>query len=230
MIRVVAIEDDGRYRASLEMLLRYAEDFELVRAFDAADHALAEAEALLGQGEEPGWELVVMDLDLPRLGGVECTRRLKELLPETTIVVLTVFEDRAAVLDAICAGADGYLLKHTPADQLLAQLRAVVAGGSPLSAGVARTVLDLVRHLDAADGRRIEPDDGAPAAAARLDLSERELEVLRCLVRGLAYKQVAAHLDISIHTVRNHIRSIYGKLRVRNVAGAVGRALKEGLV
>jgi len=222
MIRVATIEDDPRYRASLEMLLRFSGDFELVRAFDAADRALAELEAMLRRGEEPGWDLVIMDLDLPRLGGVECTRRIKALLPETTIVVLTVFEDRAAVLDAICAGADGYLLKQTPADQLLAQLRAVSAGGSPLSAGVARTVLDLVRHFDV--------DSRSRDAAARLDLSERELEVLRCLVQGLAYKQVAAQLGITIHTVRNHIRSIYGKLRVRNVAGAVSRALREGLV
>ncbi len=222
MLRVVAIEDDARYRSSLEMLLRYSSDFMLVRAFDAADHALAELRDSLDRGEVPLWDLVLMDLDLPRLGGVECTRRIKELLPDVTIVVLTVFEDRAAVLDAICAGADGYLLKHTPGDQLIEQLRAVVAGGSPLSAGVARTVLDLVRHFDTG-GRTRSPGD-------RLDLSDRELDVLRCLVRGLSFKQVANELGISIHTVRNHIRSIYGKLRVRNVAGAVSRALREGLV
>ena len=222
MIRVIAIEDDPRYRASLELLLGYAADFELVRAYEAADLALAELEAALEGGEAPGWQLVLMDLDLPRLGGIECTRRIKELLPEATVVVLTVFEDRAAVLDAICAGADGYLLKHTPGDELLGQLRAVIAGGSPISAGVARTVLDVVRRLESA-GRPRE-------AAERLELSDRELEVLRCLVEGLSYKQVASRLEISIHTVRNHVRGIYGKLRVRNVAGAVSRALREGLV
>ncbi len=222
MIRVVAIEDDARYRASLQVLFPLSEDFTLVRAFDAADVALAELDAALQQGESPGWDLVLMDLDLPRLGGIECTRRIKERLPETSVVVLTVFEDRTAVLDAICAGADGYLLKHTPPDQLLDQLRAVVAGGSPLSAGVARTVLDLVRHLDS--GSRSRRTD------ARIDLSDRELEVLRCLIQGLSYKQVARDLDISIHTVRNHIRSIYSKLRVHSVAAAVSRALREGIV
>ncbi len=222
MIRVTAIEDDARYRASLEILFRHSEDFALVRTFDAADVALDTLDAMLRRGETPGWDLVLMDLDLPRLGGIECTRRIKERLPDVAIVVLTVFEDRAAVLDAICAGADGYLLKHTPADQLLVQLRAVVAGGSPLSAGVARTVLELVRHLDEGGRSRVAP--------ARLDLSERELDVLRCLVQGLAYKQVAHQLSISIHTVRNHIRSIYGKLRVHSVAAAVSRALREGLV
>ncbi|HEX7050803.1 MAG TPA: response regulator transcription factor [Longimicrobiales bacterium] len=222
MIRVIAIEDDARYRASLEVLFRHSEDFALVRTFEAADIALDELDAALRRGEEPGWDLVLMDLDLPGLGGIECTRRIKERLPRTTIVVLTVFEERASVLNAICAGADGYLLKHTPADQLLTQLRAVIAGGSPLSAGIARTVLDLVRHLDGG-GRARE-------AAARLDLSARELDVLRCLVRGMPYKRVAHELDISIHTVRNHIRSIYSKLQVHSVAAAVSRAFREGLV
>ena len=146
MLRVVAIEDDARYRSSLEMLLQHSGDFVLVRAFDAADRALAELQEMLARGEVPPWDLILMDLDLPRLGGVECTRRIKELLPAATIVVLTVFEDRAAVLDAICAGADGYLVKNISGDQLIEQLRSVVAGGSPLSAGIARTVLDLVRH------------------------------------------------------------------------------------
>lgn len=223
MIRVAAIEDDARYRASLELLLRHAEDFALVATYGAADAALDELDAALRHGGAPGWDLVLMDLDLPRIGGIECTRRIKERLPATSVVVLTVFEDRAAVLDAICAGADGYLLKNTPADELLAQLRAVVEGGSPLSAGIARTVLGLVRHLDGGRAR------GAPAPA-RLDLSDRELDVLRCLVQGMSYKQAARRLEISIHTVRNHIRSIYAKLRVHSVAAAVSRALREGLV
>jgi DNA-binding NarL/FixJ family response regulator len=222
MIRVVAIEDDARYRASLEMLLSHSDDFELIRAFESTDAALATLESVAASGEASGWDLVLMDLDVPSLGGIECTRRVKERLPLTTIVVLTVFEDRGAVLDAICAGADGYLLKHTPADRLLDQLRTVVAGGSPLSAGIARTVLDLVRHLESTSRSR--------DAGTRIDLSPRELDVLRCLVQGHSYKQVAKDLDISIHTVRNHIRNIYGKLQVHTVAAAVSRAIREGLV
>lgn len=220
MIRVVAIEDDPRYRASLEALLRHSEDFQLVHTFDAADTALAALDDATRKGETPGWDLVLMDVDLPRLGGVEGTRRIKERLAVVSVVVLTVFEDRAVVLDAICAGADGYLLKHTPGDELLLQLRAVMEGGSPLSAGIARTVLHLVRHLDG----------GRPRASERLDLSDRELEVLRCLVQGMPYKQVAKTLGISIHTVRNHIRNIYAKLQVHSVAAAVSRALREGVV
>lgn len=220
MIRVVAIEDDHRYRASLEVLFRHAEDFELVRAFEAADIAFEALEKEIAAGGDPRWDLVLMDVDLPRLGGVEATRRMKERLAGVSVVVLTVFEDRAVVVDAICAGADGYLLKHTRGDELLTQLRSVMDGGSPLSAGVARTVLQLVRHLDG----------GRSRANERLDLSERELEVLRCLVQGMPYKQVATALGISIHTVRNHIRNIYAKLQVNSVAAAVSRALRDGVV
>lgn len=231
MIRIVAIEDDARYRESLEVLFRHSEDFELVRTFHAGDAALAALdEALDDGGESPGWDLVLMDLDLPRVDGTECTRRIKERLPDVTVVVLTVFEERSSVLDAICAGADGYLLKHTAADRLLAQLRAVAAGGSPLSAGVARTVLDLVRRLDDGAGERGGRSSAADQGAARIDLSPREQDVLRCLVRGASYNQVARELGISIHTVRSHIRNIYRKLQVHNVAAAVGRALREGLV
>jgi DNA-binding NarL/FixJ family response regulator len=128
------------------------------------------------------------------------------------------------VLDAIRAGADGYLLKQTPPAELLAELRAVRAGGAPLTAGVARTVLDLLRT--GAGGRAT----GRTGAPARLDLTDREQDVLRCLVQGLAYKQAASRLGISIDTVRAHVRNIYGKLRVHTAAEAVGRAVRERLV
>ncbi len=223
MIRVVAIEDDPRYRASLETLLRYSPDFELVEAFAAPAAALERVEDGR-RGEPPAWDLVLMDLELPGMSGVECTRRIKASLPETTVVVLTVFEDRATVLEAICAGADGYLLKHTPADRLLAQLRSVLAGGSPLSSGIARIVLDLVRQ------GRTSGSGGNGDGADRLDLTPREQDVLRCLVQGMSYKQAGRALGIRIDTVRTYIRGIYGKLQVHSVAEAVGRAIREGLV
>ena len=218
-VRVIAIEDDARYRASLELLLRYSGDFQFVQGFAAPEQAIAEAERRIAAGRPPPWDLVLMDLELPGIGGVAGTRRLKALLPSLTIVVLTVFEERATVLQAICAGADGYLVKRTPADQILVQLRNVLAGGAPLSAGVARTVLDLVR--------RSEPDAGAPS---RLDLTMREQDVLAALVEGMSYKQVAGHLGISIDTVRSHVRRIYGKLQVHSVGEAVSRAVRERIV
>jgi DNA-binding NarL/FixJ family response regulator len=140
------------------------------------------------------------------------------------VVALTVFEDRASIIEAICAGADGYLLKRTPADDLLVQLRAVLAGGSPLSAGVAKTVLDVVRQVNERHSAR------SPATSETVELTDRELELLACLVHGMSYKAAARALGISIDTVRSHIRGVYGKLQVHSVAEAVSRALREGLV
>jgi DNA-binding NarL/FixJ family response regulator len=213
-IRVATVEDDPRYRASLETLVRHADEFELVGSFGSPAEALASLE---GAASWP--DLVLMDLQLPGMSGVECTRRLKALHPEVAVVMLTVFEDRAHLVEAITAGADGYLLKRTPAGQLLEQLRSVMAGGSPLSAGVARTVLEIVRQI----GIGSDP-------ATAVDLTPREREVLSCLVQGMSYKAVARGLGISIDTVRSHIRAVYRKLQVNNVAEAVGRALREGLV
>jgi DNA-binding NarL/FixJ family response regulator len=165
-----------------------------------------------------------MDLDMPGMTGIECTRRIKTRFTSVPVVVLTVFEDRTNIIEAICAGADGYLLKRTSADSLLLQLRAVLAGGSPLSAGVAKTVLDLLRHVNA-----MAPNHASSGSSA-VELTDRERAVLGCLVRGMSYKAVARSLDISIDTVRSHIRSVYGKLQVHNVAEAVSRALRNGLV
>ncbi len=229
-IRVVAVEDDDRYRSSLEALLRHSSDFVPVRGFGSAEEALESVEAATDDGSNP-WDLVLMDLDLPGMNGIQCTARMKALLPDVQVVVLTVFEERSRILEAICAGADGYLLKRTPVPELLHQLRAVVAGGSPLSAGVARTVLDLVRQLDGdggEEGTREEP--AASRNAQRLNLTPREREVLGCLVQGMSYKGTASALEISIDTVRSHIRSVYRKLQVHSVAEAVSRALRERLV
>lgn len=218
-IRVVTVEDDPRYRASLETLVRHSREFELAGSFGAPDQALT---VLAGAAERGGEapDLILMDLELPGMTGIECTRRIKALFPEVAVVMLTVFEDRARLVEAITAGADGYLLKRTPAMLLLDQLRSVMAGGSPLSAGVARTVLEIVRQIGSEGG----------ADPADVDLTPREREVLSCLVQGMSYKAVARGLEISIDTVRSHIRAVYRKLQVNNVAEAVGRALREGLV
>lgn len=216
-VRVAAVEDNGRYRASLETLLAHASGFTLVGAFDSADRALvALAESVLP------WDLVLMDLELPGMSGIEAIRRVKAVSPSTAIVVLTVFEDPGTVLEAICAGADGYLLKRTPAEQLLAELRSIFEGHSPLSSALARTVLEFVRQS--------APRAVGTPAPSRLDLSEREQQVLRCLVDGLGYKQTAERLDVSLDTVRTYIRRVYGKLQVHSVSEAVSRAVRERLV
>lgn len=140
-------------------------------------------------------------------------------LPDAAIAMLTVFAEPKTILAAICAGASG-VLKRTIARELLVQLRSIVDGGVPMSGGVARTVLDLLRRGTA----------NTASVVGRLDLTEREQEVLRCLVRGLSYKQTADALAISHDTVRTHIRALYKKLQVHNVAAAVTRAIRESLV
>ena len=219
-IPVLVIEDDARYRDSLSTLFAHAPGFRLVASHGSAVEALAALDATLASGIDADRALVLMDIDLPGMSGIEATRQIKRLRPALRVVALTVFDEPATILEAICAGADGYLLKKAPPGELLEQLGAVSAGGAPLTASVARTVLALVR----------EPESGAaPAAAVDVGLTEREREVLRGLVQGLAYKQVADRLGISIDTVRTHIRAIYKKLQVHSVAEAVGRAIRERL-
>ncbi len=220
-VRVAVLEDDAHYRRGLESLIEYAPGFALAASHERAHALLSELERRIARGAGPGWDLLLTDLGLHESSGIEVTRRARRLAPDLPVVVLTVFEEPSTILEAICAGADGYLLKKTPPAELLAQLRAIVEGGSPLTPGVARSVLDLLRS-----GAR--PAQVAPLPD--LHLSGREREVLRLLVRGLGYKQVAAELGVSIDTVRTYIRRIYGKLQVHSVAEAVGRAIRDRLV
>lgn len=224
-IGVVIVEDDTRYRQSLETLFGWAPSFSLAESFASADAAIARLERARNQGLRPGWNLVLMDLALPGTDGIEATRRIKRLLPDTRVVVLTVFEESRTVLEAVCAGADGYLVKRTPPRELVDELRSIMSGGAPISGGVARTVLELVRRL--ADRAGV---DAATATPSRLDLTDRERDVLRCLVKGMGYDKTAATLGISPHTVRTHIRGVYSKLQVHSIAQAVSRALQERLV
>lgn len=225
-VRVVIVEDDPRYRGSLETLLTHADGFRLAGSFGNPLDLLAEARRAASVPAGPGWDLILMDLHLPGMSGIEATRRLKEALPDVLIVVLTVFEEPATILDAICAGADGYLLKKTRAPEMLEQLRSVAGGGAALTSRVARTVLGLVRDaLPAPAGTT--PPGGPPIEG--LELTPRERDVLRCLVEGMAYKEAGSALKISVETVRVHIRNIYRKLQVHNVAEAVSRAIRDRL-
>jgi DNA-binding NarL/FixJ family response regulator len=222
-LRIAIVEDDRRYRASLEQLFGQAAGFRLVGSFPSPPGALAAAERDRELMQIP-WDIVMMDLEMPQMGGIEATRRLKALCPQLKVVVLTVFEDPAAILEAVSAGADGYLLKKARARELLDGVRAVAEGGAPLTAEVARKVLDVLRTLNVA------PAANGGASPTRVDLTEREQQVLRALVNGFSYKQAADSLEISLGTVRSHIASIYRKLQVHNVAEAVSRAVRQRLV
>jgi DNA-binding NarL/FixJ family response regulator len=212
-IAVVIVDDDASYRETLALLFSNAPGFALAGSFESGPDVLATA-----RERGSGWDLAFVDFDMPGMNGIEATRRLKETLPELKVIILTVFEEPAVILEAICAGVDGYLFKKSSDLDLLDQAEVVVRGGSPLTGGVARTVLELLR-------------DRVPAARGpALKLSPREEGVLGLLVEGQSYKQIADSLGLSLDTVRSYIRGLYRKLQVQNAAAAVTRALREGLV
>lgn len=220
-VRVVVVEDDRWYRSTLRTLFESEPAFAFVAAFDSALAMLEQVEAHRERGEGPPWDLVVMDIDLPQLNGIDATRQLRAAAPGISVVNLTVFDEPATILSAICAGADGYLLKSTPAGELVDQLLAVTSGGSPLTPGVARTLLELVRA---------QPVQVVSPPKLVLRLSEREQDVLKDLARGLQCKQIAAARGISLHTVRTYVRRIYEKLQVDTMAEAVAVAIRTRLV
>jgi DNA-binding NarL/FixJ family response regulator len=212
-LQIAIVDDDAGYRETLELLFSSVPGFAVAGTFGDATSALSAASA---RGE--AWDVAFMDLDMPEIDGIEATRRLKALVPALHVVILTVFEDPAVILRAICAGADGYLLKRSSDRDLLAQVELIRNGGAPLTGGVARTLLKLLR-------------DRSPAPpVSSVKLSPREEAVLARLVEGRSYKQIAADLDISLDTVRSYIRGLYRKLQVQNAAAAVTKALRGGLV
>ena len=151
-----------------------------------------------------------MDINLPGMTGIECVRQLKPLLPDTQFVMLTVYEDAEHIFNALAAGASGYLLKRMPRAELLAALKDVHAGGSPMSSNIARKVVQSFQRI----GSQKSNEE---------DLSPREREVLGLLERGYLYKEIADSLQISVVTVNSYIRRIYEKLHVRSRAQAVAK-------
>ena len=200
---VAMIEDDAPAREIMAGWIRCAEGFSCVSEHDNAESALAK----LPQ-EKPG--VVLVDINLPGLNGIECVRRLKPRLPNTQFVMVTVYEDANHIFNALSAGASGYLLKQMRRNDLLAALREVHAGGSPMSSQIARRVVQSFQRMG------LEPGDAE-------DLSPREREVLELLARGYLYKEIAGLLQISVQTVNTYIRRIYEKLHVRSRAQAVAR-------
>lgn len=217
VLRTVIVEDDGHYRKSLEELLRHSPGLELAHSFGCAEDLLRCARQSVAAGGPRPWDICLLDIGLPGQNGIEAAGNVKRILPEVPVVMLTVFEDPARIVAAIACGADGYLLKSASPDEIAACLRAVASGAAVLTPAVARKVLSLARR-------------GLPDAAPDLGLTPRERDVLAALVRGSGYRQAAHELEISIDTVRAHIRSIYKKLQVHSVAEAVVRAVREGIV
>jgi DNA-binding NarL/FixJ family response regulator len=203
-ISVSIIEDDPQARKILCDWIRRADGFRFL-----SDHANAETAVAGLPGDKPG--VVLTDINLPGMNGIECVRKLKPLLPETQFVMLTVYEDADHIFHALAAGATGYLLKQTPRNELLAALKQVHSGGSPMTSNIARKVVQSFQQL------------APPSIADTAELSGREREVLDLLARGFLYKEIAESLSISLPTVNTYIRRIYEKLHVRSRAQAVAK-------
>ena len=202
-IAVSIVEDDAPVRGMLGDWIRRAPGFHC-----AGVHASAEAAFATLPAEKPS--VVLMDINLPGMSGIECVHRLKPLLPATQFVMLTVYEDTDHIFNALTAGASGYLLKRTPRAELLAAIKDVHAGGSPMSSNIARKIVQSFQR------------PGSQPSEAE-DLSPREREVLELLSRGYLYKEIATSLRISGPTVNTYIRRIYEKLHVRSRSQAVAK-------
>jgi len=206
-ISVSIVEDNEKLRGTLARVLNRAGDFRCVSQHGSAEDAIKEL-----PGIKP--EVVLMDINLPGMNGVECVRQLKQLLPETQVMMLTVYEDTENIFNALAAGANGYMLKRTASKELLEAIHEVHRGGSPMTMHIARKVVQSFQKA-------------APAQQPTENLSEREQQVLDLLSQGLMYKEIADKLQISYETVHTYIRRIYEKLQVRTRTEAVAKFLRR---
>ena len=206
-ITVSIVEDNDKLRGTLARVLNRAEGFRCVSDYGNAEDALKDLPRV-----KP--EVVLMDINLPGMNGVECVRQLKQVLPTVQVMMLTVYEDTENIFNALAVGANGYLLKRTPQAQLLEAIRDVHRGGSPMTTHIARKVVQSFQR--------------SQASAAQTDsLSEREQQVLELLSQGLIYKEISEKLGISYETVHTYIRRVYEKLQVRTRTEAVAKFLKR---
>jgi len=210
-ISISIVEDNDQLRGTLAKVIGRAEGFRFATDYASAEDALADLPKV-----KP--DVVLMDINLPGINGVECVRKLKALLPHTQVMMLTVYEDTENIFNALAAGANGYMLKRTPTKELVAAIREMQRGGSPMTTHIARLVVQSFQK------------SAAPAPAPGDDLSvlsEREQQVLDLLAQGLIYKEIAEKLSIGYETVHTYIRRIYEKLQVRTRTEAVAKFLQR---
>ncbi|MFH2114495.1 MAG: response regulator transcription factor [Spirochaetota bacterium] len=211
-VSLAIVEDERNVRDGLKYLLGLDGRIRIAASFGKAEELFAYLE---GGGRV---DIVLMDIHLPGMDGIEATRRLQDSRPEIIVLILTIFEEEETILDAIKAGAKGYILKNTKPDALLDQIMSAASEGSPISPTVARRILDEIRRGDV--GSR----------ASDYALTTRETEVLRDIVDGLTYRELADKHHIAGSTAKKHILHIYQKLNVNSKAEVVRKALEEKLV
>lgn len=208
MIRMYIYEDDEDLRDGLSQFLSFTGAFNIVCSFGNCDTIQNDLDAT-------DIDVVLMDIDMPGTNGIEGIKLAKAIRPNVHILVFTVFDDDQKIFDAICAGADGYLLKKTPPEKIIEALKDVYNGGSPMTPSIAKKVLNAFP--------KVNSQNSGP-------LTEKEREVLQQLVSGKSYKQIAGALGIGIETVRTHIKHIYTKLQVSSMSQAVAKAINQKIV
>lgn len=207
MITVSIVEDDRRVRESLSVLISGADNLRCISTHATGEEALAAVPQ-----KKP--DVVLMDINLPGMSGIECVRKLKALLPKLQILMLTMYEDDEKVFQSLMAGSSGYLVKRTSPAELLKAIEEVHSGASPMSGKIARTVVEYFQKLQS-------------AAPQREYLSPREEEILHLLAKGYRYKEIADALSIGYETVRSHLKNIYDKLHVHSRTEAVVKYLQK---
>ena len=209
-VRILLYDDNEALRLGVTAMIADEPDFELVAAISNAETVETDVKQLLP-------DVVLMDIDMPQVNGVEAVRRIRRIAPLLPVIMLTVFDDNENIFNAVCAGASGYILKRYASMEIPGAIRDVLTGGAPMTGSVARKVLQMIPVA-----RSHEQE--------KTGLSEREKEILQLLVQGFSYKMIAAQIKISLDTVRFHIKKIYDKLHVHSATEAVSKAIKDGLV
>jgi DNA-binding NarL/FixJ family response regulator len=210
-IRVVIYEDNHNLREGLFQLIEGTDGFHCVGAF-------ANCDRILRQIEETTPDVVLMDIELPGISGIDAVRILKEKFPEVKVLMETIFEDNDKIFDSICNGAEGYILKNTPPALILSAIKEIYEGGAPMTPSVASKVLKMFKN------------NSSSSVKNATNLTERERDVLKSLVEGMSYKMIAATWFISMDTVSGHIKNIYKKLHVHSKSEAVVKAIKGKIV
>jgi DNA-binding NarL/FixJ family response regulator len=209
-IKVAIIEDRREIRDGLSMMINFTDGFTCTGSYRSMEEALARLPHNLP-------DVVLSDIGLPGMNGIDGVRIIKEKYPEMTILMLSVYDDNERIFDALCAGACGYLLKKTPPARIVESLNEALAGGAPMSPEIARKVITLFREV-------------RPPAKVDYDLTPHETRLLKLLVEGHSYKTAATALNVSVNTVSFHLKSIYEKLQVHSKSEAVAKALQNRLI
>ncbi len=210
MIKIAIFDDHQHRREALKLLIGLEKEMQCVGDYENCENVVEHLSTNVP-------DVVLMDIDMPKVNGINGVKLIKKNFPHTCIIMQTVFEDDEKIFNSILAGADGYMLKKTPPEKLIEGIYDVMNGGAPMTATVAKRVLELFQK------QNFQPEE-------KFDLSERELEILRLLVKGLSHKMIAPELKISVYTVNNHIKNIYQKLHVHSVSEAVSTALQKRIV